>query len=228
MKKVLFIYLAFVIHSCKSQNEDQKEIEKIKQHYKMDNKHQYNNLVQGESETFNIKRFDESKNEAEDYNYELPNGLIIREFGDQESGYYSETKIKNSLFTIAKVFHTNSHIKSKGPMFKDDCEIGIWYDFDESGKLIKELDLDKPFKIAIEDIIEYLKNNEAELFSSFTSINRSYEQETKKAKWSLIYRGKYKDNLGMYMIEIDDSTAEIIKVVKILGKEGEKEILFEK
>lgn len=76
--------------------------------------------------------------------------------------------------------------------------------------------------------MEYLRDNEADLFSSFTSINRSYDEVTKKGKRSLIYRGKYKEKSGMFIIEIDDSTSEIINVVKILGKEGEKEILFEK
>ena len=52
--------------------------------------------------------------------------------------------------------------------------------------------------------------------------------KTKKGKWNLIYRGKYKEKPGMFFIEIDDSTSEIVKVAKILGKEGEKEILFEK
>ncbi|MEP6806246.1 MAG: hypothetical protein ABI892_17095 [Flavobacterium sp.] len=227
MKKILLIYLAFAFHSCKSQNEDQKEIETITL-TKMDKQHQYNNLITDEFETFNVKRFDENKNIAEDYIYEIHGGPSVREFGDRESGYFSEVIFKKSLFTIAKVFYTNSNIKSKGPKFKDDCEIGIWYDFDEKGKLVKKTDLDLPFKIMLEDVVGFLEKNDADLFSSSTTINRSYEEETKKGKWRLIYRGKYKDKSGMFMIEIDDSTAEIVKAVRIIGKEGEKEILFEK
>lgn len=227
MKKILIICLIFAVFSCKPQNKKQIEVEKIN-HYEMESKHEYNKLVANNFETFDIKRFDKNKDEAEDYDYTLENGSRIREFGDEESGYFSEEIPKNNLFTIAKVFYTNSNIKSKGPKFKDDCEIGIWYDFDEKGRFIKEIDLDKPFKITIEDIIEFLKKNEADLFSNFTSINRSYDEETKKGTWDLIYRGKYKDKLGMFSIEIDDSTFEITRVIKILGKEGEKEILFEK
>ncbi len=227
MKNILLIYLAFAFHSCKSQNEDQKEIEKIKIN-KMDKQHQYNNLVTDEFETFNVKRFDENKNIAEDYIYVIPEGPSIREFGDQESGYFSEATFKKSLFTIAKVFYTNSNIKSKGPKFKDDCEIGIWYDFDEKGELIKKTDLDEPFKIKLEDVLAFLKNNDADLYSNTTSVNRFYDEVIKKNIWNLRYSGKYKENIGMFIINIDDESAEVIKVIKVLGKEGEKEIIFEK
>jgi hypothetical protein len=225
--KTPLIFLIFCLCSCKPQNKKQTEVEKIN-HYEMESKHEYNKLVTNNFETFDVKRFDKNKDEAEDYIYSLNEGTSVREFGDEESGYFSEVTPKKSLFTIAKVFYTNSNIESKGPKFKDDCEIGVWYDFDEKGEFIKETDLDKPFKITIEDIIEFLKKNEADLFSTFTSVNRAYDEETKKGTWDLIYRGKYRDKLGMYNIKIDDSTSEITRVIKILGKEGEKEILFEK
>ncbi|MCV9926909.1 hypothetical protein OIU83_04570 [Flavobacterium sp. LS1R49] len=227
MKELLIIGLIFIVFSCKPQNKKQAEVEKVK-HYQVENKQEYNNLVTNDFETFDIKRFDENKDEAEDYIYTLPDGSIIREFGYKERGYFSQIVPEKSLFTISKGFYPNSNIKDKGPSFKDNCEIGIWYEFDEKGKLIKETDLDKPFKITIKDIIEFLKQNEADLFSNFTSINRSYDEVTKKGTWNLIYRGKYKDKQGMFSIEIDDLTAEIIEVVKILGKEGEKEVLFRK
>ena len=227
MKGILIIGLVFIVFSCKPQNKNQTEVEKIK-HYQMVSKHEYNKLVTNDFETFDIKRFDKNKDEDEDYVYVLEDGTRIREFGYKERGYFSEAVPKKSLFTISKGFYPNSNIKDKGPSFKDDCEIGIWYEFDEKGKLIKETDLDKSFKITIEDIIEFLKKNEADLFSNSTSVNRSYDEEIKKGTWKLIYRGKYKDKQGMFSIEVDDSTSEITKVFKILGKEGEKEILFEK
>ncbi|UPZ13854.1 hypothetical protein [Flavobacterium humidisoli] len=225
MRKILAISLICVIFSCKPQDKKQTEIEKIK-HYKMERNERYNELVTKDFETFDIKRFDQNKNENEDYVYTLPNGSRVREFGYKERGYFSQIFPKKSVFTISKGFYPNSNIKDKGPSFKDNCEIGIWYEFDEKGKLIKEIDLDKPFKIAINDIIEFLKKNEADLFSNFTSIKRSYDEKTKQATWSLVYRGKYKDNSGMFVIDIDDSSAEVVKVIKILGKEGEKEIIF--
>lgn len=226
-EKTWVIGLTLIVFSCKPQTKNQIEGEKIR-HYKMESKQEYNELVTKDFETFDIKRFDQNKNKAEDYVYTLPDGSRIREFGDEESGYFSQIVTEKSLFTISKGFYPNSNIKDKGPSFKDNCEIGIWYEFDEKGKLIKEVDLDKPFKITINDIIEFLKKNEADLFSNFTSINRSYDEKTKQATWSLVYRGKYKDKSGMFNIQIDDLSTEIILVVKILGKEGEKEIIFEK
>ncbi|MCD0469069.1 hypothetical protein [Flavobacterium sp. JAS] len=214
-----------VVFSCRPQEKKQLKVEKIK-HYQIKNI-EYNILVNNDFETFDIKKIYENNADGLGKTYELTKNITIEEnAGDKGSWFVKNELANNSLYSTYKEFYQSGKIKSKGPKFKEDCKIGIWYDFDEIGKLIKELDLDKPFKITIEDIIEYLKDNEADLYSSFTSINRSYEEETKKAKWSLIYRGIYKDKPGMFMIEIDDSRAEIVKVVKILGKEGEKEFFL--
>ena len=228
MKEILIISLMFIVFSCKPQNEKQTEVEKIK-HYEMEDKQKYNKLVNKEFETFDIKKFYENNEDGIGKTYELTNNIKIEESaGENGSWFVYNELINNSLYNIYKEFYQSGKIKSKGQKFKDDFKIGIWYEFDENGKLIKETDLDKPFKITIEDIIEFLKKNEADLFSNFTSVNRTYDEKTEKGTWDLIYRGKYKDKVGMFNIKIDDSSAEIIQVVKILGKEGEKEILFEK
>ena len=193
------------------------KVEKIS-HYPIKNK-QYNILVNNDFETFDIKKFYEDNADGLGKTYELTKNITIEEGAGEKGSWFVKNELNNnSLYTIYKEFYQSGKIKSKGPKFKEDCKIGIWYDFDESGKLIREIDLDVPFKITIKDIMEYLRDNEADLFSSFTSINRSYDEVTKKGKWSLIYRGKYKEKSGMFIIEIDDSTSEIIKVVKILGK----------
>jgi hypothetical protein len=228
MKKIILIYLAFTIFSCKPQNKEQETAEKIK-HYKMENQYEYNKLVNKEFDKFDIKRFDKNKDQAEDYVYVLNDGTRFYEYGNAESGYFSEETPENSLYVISRGFYINSGIRAKGIKFGNvGCVLGIWYEFDENGKLIKETDYDKPFKIVINDIVQFLKINRADLYATTTTVNRFYDEKTKKGTWDLIYRGKYKDKRGMFSIEIDDSTSEITRVVKILGKEGEKEILFEK
>lgn len=224
MTKILLFFLVFVTYSCKPQNKEPITIKPIK----MENHHEYNNLVTSKFETFNVKRFDENKDKAEDYIYKSSDNATVREFGDNASGYFVNISNKNSLFNVTKAYYANSNIKTKGPSFKDDCEIGIWYDFDEKGKLIKETDLDKPFKIKIEDIIEFINKNKGDLNSTFTSIHRLYDDKVKKRIWEIYYSGKYENKHGLFNIIIDDSTSEIVKVIQILGKEGEKEIIFKK
>jgi hypothetical protein len=216
----------FASFNCKPQNKKQTEVEKIK-HYNMENKHEYNKLVNKEFERFNIKRFDENKDEAEDYVYFLEDSTRVREFGDTESGYFSQLSKKDSFFTISKGFYPNSNIKCKGPSFKDDCEIGIWYDFDEKGELIKVRDLDESFKLTIEDILLFLKKNNLN-YERYFSINRSYDPSTKKGTWSLLYNGTYKNKQGLFDITLDDQTKELEYVAQIVGKEGEKIILINK
>ncbi|MCV9926914.1 hypothetical protein OIU83_04595 [Flavobacterium sp. LS1R49] len=228
MRELLIIGLIFIVFSCKPQNKKQAEVEKVK-HYQVEKNQEYNNLVTNDFETFDVKRFYKDNEVGIGKIHQLTNNIKIEESaGEKDSWFVKNESANNSLYSIYKEFYQSGRIKSKGSKFKEECPISIWYYFDEKGKLIKETDLDKPFKITIKDIIEFLKQNEADLFSNYTSINRSYDEVTKKRTWNLIYRGKYKDKQGMFSIEIDDSTAEIIEVVKILGKEGEKEMLFRK
>ncbi len=227
MKKIILICLVAMIHSCKPQSKNQIIIEKIKNH-KMQSKHEYNNLTNSEFEIFDIKRFNKNKEEGETYRYNKSNGDEIVESGGLDSGEYMlEIFPKKSLYTVKKMFYSSADIQSKGPSFKNGCELGIWYEFDDKGKLIKETNLDKPYKIKIEDIIEFLKKNEAD-FNSYLNVERSYDERTKKGTWELDYRGKYKQTQGILMVTIDDESNEIEQVIKIVGKEGEKEIIFKK
>ena len=102
------------------------------------------------------------------------------------------------------------------------------YEFDENGKLINEINEDKPFKISIFDINEFLKKNKADLYDVTTNVNRYYDEKTKKGTWTLSYRGKYKETKGKLRVEIDDESTDVISVIKITGKRGEKEIIFKK
>jgi hypothetical protein len=227
MKKIILLSLLFTTFSCKPQSKKQTEVEKIT-HNKMENKHEYNKLVNKGLEKFDIKRFDENKEEGETYRYTTTEGDEITESGGLDSGEHLVTIIpKNSLYYISKLFYPNSNIKCKGPSFKDDCEIGIWYDFDEKGKLIKSTDLDEPYKLTIEHMLHFLKKSNAD-FARYFSINRVFDENKKIGTWTLIFDGTYKNNQGKYLIEIDDKTNEIQYVAKITGKEGEKEILKNK
>lgn len=224
MKKIILLSLLFITFCCKPQSKKQTEVEKII-HYNMENKLEYNKLVNKDFEKFDIKRFDENKDEAEDYVYFLNDGTRIREFGDKESGYFSELTTNNSIIMVIKVFSNSGSIMNKYPAIKgSECPLGIQYDFDEKGKLIKSTDLDEPYKLTIADMLHFLKKSNAD-FDRYFSINRVFDENIKIGTWTLIFDGTYKNNQGKYLIEIDDKTNEIQYVAKITGKEGEKEIL---
>ena len=227
MKKIALLILMFASFNCKPQSKKQTEVEKIT-HYKMENKHEYNNLVNKDFETFDIKKFYEDNENGLGKTYELSNGNQIQEgAGEKGSWFLKNEKLKNSPYTKYKLYYHTGVIKQKGLLYEDSCEIGIWYDFDEKGKLIKVRDLDEPFKLTIEDILLFLKKNNLNSERYF-SINRSYDPSTKKGTWSLLYNGTYKNKEGLYRIMLDDQTKELEYVAQIVGKEGEKLVLIDK
>jgi hypothetical protein len=129
----LLLCTVFVFCCCKPHKKEILIVENIKKH-KINNQHEYNSLVNKDFEKFDIIRFNKNKEDGETYRHNNTNGDEIIESGGFENGeHIVEIFPKNSLFTISKVFYSNSNIKDKVPSFNDSCEIGIWYEFDEKG-----------------------------------------------------------------------------------------------
>ncbi len=226
MKISILICLVLTITSCKPQNKETQTVDKIR-HYEMENKHEYNNLLNKDFEKFDVKAFYKENVDGLAKTYTLYENLIEESAGENGGWFLKNETSQKSLYTKYKEYYHNGNIKSKKTTFGSGCPIGIEYEYDENGKLIKETDLDKPYKINVEDIIEFLKKNEAD-FNSYLSVNRSYDEKVKKGSWELYYKGKYKEAQGMLIVTIDDQSSEIEQVIKITGKHGEKEIIFKK
>ncbi len=144
MKK-LFLFLSFLLLiSCKSQNKNMDML-----------------IVDNSLEKFQEISFHRIIQE---------NDLVKRGYLDDESYievFYNTNAFKivlitpkNSYFSIYKEYYNNNNLKSKGLRFnnnnyRDPFKKGIWYEFDESGKLIKETDYDRPFKFTFEDIVKF-------------------------------------------------------------------------
>ena len=71
---------------------------------------------------------------------------------------------KNSYFKIIKVYNNNGDIKLKGIGFNGNAfQKGIWYEFDEQGNLIKEIDYDKPYKFTFEDLLKFCEKEKIQV-----------------------------------------------------------------
>lgn len=107
-------------------------------------------------EMFDSTRFNLSTKESPDILRQfLPNGNYFEMSISKSGKYYMET-IANTYYMISKSYYLNGNIKKKGIGFNGDAfPIGTWYEFDEEGKLIKEIDYDKPFKFTFEDILKF-------------------------------------------------------------------------
>ena len=90
---------------------------------------------------------------------------------------------------------------------------GIWYEFDEQGNLIKEMDYDKPFKFTFEDIVKFCERENIPLTKGpimqstgfHTTIRRSVENN--KAIWQIEWLKK-PDIIEKILI--DGVTGEVI------------------
>ncbi|MGV0925392.1 hypothetical protein [Empedobacter tilapiae] len=127
--------------------------------------------------------------------------------------YYIET-IKDSFFLISKSFYSNNNIKSKGLGFNGDgFPIGIWYYFDEEGKLIKETNYDEPYKFTFEDILKFcekenIRVDKGPILQSTGFHTTIYRDVENGQPWWEIKRLKTPDTLEI--IKLDGITGEVL------------------
>ncbi|MDC8101364.1 hypothetical protein [Chryseobacterium rhizosphaerae] len=142
MKKIMFFLSLVMIFSGKSQK-----------------RNMIIPAIDNKFEKFDIDKFIKSTKKDTDVLREfLPNGNYI-EMSIAKSGKYYSESYKDSYFMISKSYYTNGKIKYKGIIFNvpwgASFQKGIWYDFDENGKLLKEVDYDKPYQFTFEDILRF-------------------------------------------------------------------------
>ena len=95
----------------------------------------------------------------------LPTGTYL-ELGKVDSGAAFRETEKDAYFTLTKSYYPNNNIKMKGLYFNvtwGGFKKGIWYEFDQNGKLVKETDYDKPYKVTFEHILEFCKREGIEV-----------------------------------------------------------------
>lgn len=146
---------------------------------------------------------------------------------------------KNSPFIIQKIFYPNGNIKEKGlRIVKGNMYKGIWYYFDEKGKLIKTIDNDKLFSFSWEEIEKFMEENKIPMpIGSFdvpgkTSLGRIstllYPQSSEKEalqsalkSWAITWGGEERNQY--YSIILDGDTGKILKRTKYwVSEEGEE------
>lgn len=91
------------------------------------------------------------------------NGSYVEMSQSKSMKSYVETPL-NSYYRITKIYYTNGNIKSKGLSSNTGYfQKGIWYEFDEQGNLVKEVDYDKPFKFIFEDVLRFCEKENIEI-----------------------------------------------------------------
>lgn len=105
----------------------------------------------------------------------------------------------DSLYKIVKVYHLNHMIYNKGITLNlpwTTFPLGIWYEFDKDGKLIKKTDYDEPYKFTFEEVLAFCKAENIKLSKGpvlqstgyHTTIRRRIEKE--KPIWEIQWKKK--------------------------------------
>ncbi|REC46837.1 toxin-antitoxin system YwqK family antitoxin [Chryseobacterium pennipullorum] len=200
MKKILFFLSLIIVVSCKSQNKK-------------------NRLptVDHKFEVFDLNKYNSKMNDSRVLREKQNDGGYIEMDKDNTYCWFGYTPY-NSLFTITKVYYPNGNIKSKGLTNNTGgIQLNIWYEFDENGKLIKEIDYDKPYKFTFEDILKFCEKEGIPLTKGpvlqstgfHTTITRRIEKE--KPVWAIEWRKK--SNV-LETITLDGMTGKVISRIE--------------
>ena len=77
----------------------------------------------------------------------------------------------NSYFSVHKKYYrSNGYIMRKGISYVNGFGIGLWYEFDEKGHLIKTTDCDAPFTFSFKDILAYCRAYHIEVTKGYQRI----------------------------------------------------------
>ena len=129
--------------------------------------------------------------------------------GRAEELIYQETH-PDSYFSIYKIYDSRGYIKEKGLIITKATSLlsrmGTWYFYDESGKLINEINYEKPYTFTFNEVLAFCKKegfpvtkgkdyptktivieNETYTLNNYTDIDRGEKQKDFK------YTNMYKD-----------------------------------
>lgn len=170
--------------------------------------------VTKDSEKLNIEAFRQKKIGPE-YKEQLESGINIHIYEAGGNIYYTESH-PDSYYTILKVFYSKGNIKEKGLAINHSlCMVGIWYYFDEAGKFINEVNLDKNYQFAYEDVLKYCKQEEIYVEKGLnypkdiyfpTEIDR--DESEGKSYWNITYFNK--KGVLSETINLDGNTGKVI------------------
>ena len=95
-----------------------------------------------------------------------------------EVGYVKTKQKKGSLFGEYRCYFMNGNIQKSGQYYYQSFNCGIWREYDMKGYLIKETDMDKPYKnYSWQKVLDFVKKRNIDLYDDRASIDRYINEE---------------------------------------------------
>ena len=125
------------------------------------------------------------------------------------NGYVTTKQKKNSLFGESRYYFLNGNLKESGEYYFQNFHCGIWREYDEKGNLLKETDMDKPYKkYSWQNILAFAKKRNIDLYDDQTFVDRDIN-ESNIPYWNISWLDK--DEGFFRDIAIDARNGHIIK-----------------
>lgn len=216
MKKIIIIICLVSLTSCKSQ---------VKTQIKNNNKN-----VEGNMEYFNIEKY---KNWEKDNDWS-PNetAKFFKKENDRVQIYFYnegiQVRIQNirSPYEVVKGFSNDTkRLLGLGNNFYQ-FPIGIYKEYDENGKLVKEIDNDKQYDFSLKQVIEKIKKeyeSDLEDLTQKATITRRVDPYLNKPIYEVHIR-RSKDDIeknAYFYILIDGTTGKVLYTTSSYYKRGD-------
>ena len=125
------------------------------------------------------------------------------------NGYVTTKQKKNSLFGEYRYYFLNGNLKESGEYYFQDFHCGIWREYDEKGNLLKETDMDKPYKkYSWQNILAFAKKRNIDLYDDQTFVDRDIN-ESNIPYWNITWKDK--TEVYFHVVTIDARNGDVIE-----------------
>ena len=136
--------------------------------------------------------------------------------GKNDDGYLKMRRRKGGLFGTYRYYFLNGHLKESGEYYFQDFHCGIWKEYDEKGNLLKETDMDKPYKkYSWQNILLFAKKRNINLYDDQTTVYR-YVDESNIPHWYITWKDK--TEVYFHLVTIDARNGDVIEDDIAYGK----------
>lgn len=182
-----------------------------------------NNTKTDTMEHFNISKYKDlpldpqSSSTEYDKTY-IYQDLRIRVINSPNTSQIEEQRM-NSPYLTSKTFFKNNNLKSIGKHFYS-FPIAIYKEYNETGKLVKEVNNDAPYKFSVEDLIKKIKKeHDVDIVTNYRDNDKTRITVSRwlgyKEDWNI-----YKKDVPMYQLSITDKqgTPIILEINALTGE----------
>ena len=129
--------------------------------------------------------------------------------GKNDDGYLKMKRRKGSMFGEYRYYFLNGNLNESGEYYFQDFHCGIWKEYDEKGNLLKETDMDKPYKkYSWQNILAFAKKRNIDLYDDQTFVDR-YINESNIPYWNITWKDK--TEVYFHVVTIDARNGDVIE-----------------